>query len=520
MTSPSPSRSRRATSTRTSIPTWRSPASSRATSRYCSAAPAAASAPRPTSPPVTPPRGRGGRVQRRQRPRPRGRQSGGPTTSRCCWAAPAAASAPPPTSPPARGPLRSWWPTSTATKPDLAVVDQVRGHCLGAARRRRRHLRPSGQLPLGADPTSVVAADFNGDQDPDLAVRLFCRQGLEAAQRRRRHLRRSRRRSAPSWAAVPSRRRSVTLTATKTPDLVIATSWWARLGAGGRRQRELQRAEQLQDRLQHFAGPSSIAVRDFDGDGKPDLAVANVNDDNISVLLNNTNTNQAPVAVNDTYGTAEDTPITVPALGASPTTPTPTATVPPQSSPGRPLPTDPSVRPGTARSATPRLPTTPAPIPSPTRRATAPPNPTRRPSRSPSPPSTTPPPRRLIPTHTRGHGADHRGARRARQRQRPRQQHAPPPPSSPARANGTLTLNPDGAFAYTPAANFNGPDSFTYRASDGSAQSSPATVTITVSPVSDAPAAAADSTATAEDTARTVAAPGCWATTATPTATP
>ena len=34
--------------------------------------------------------------------------------------------------------------------------------------------------------------------------------------------------------------------------------------------------------------------------------------------------------------------------------------------------------------------------------------------------------------------------------------------------HGTLTLNGDGSFTYTPAANFNGSDSFTYKANDGS----------------------------------------------------
>ena len=47
-------------------------------------------------------------------------------------------------------------------------------------------------------------------------------------------------------------------------------------------------------------------------------------------------------------------------------------------------------------------------------------------------------------------------------------------------ANGTVTLASDGSFTYTPAANFNGTDSFTYTASDGTAVSSVATVTITV----------------------------------------
>jgi VCBS repeat-containing protein len=48
-------------------------------------------------------------------------------------------------------------------------------------------------------------------------------------------------------------------------------------------------------------------------------------------------------------------------------------------------------------------------------------------------------------------------------------------------AHGTLDLRPDGGFTYTPTAGFAGTDTFTYRASDGAAVSSPATVTITVS---------------------------------------
>jgi len=45
-------------------------------------------------------------------------------------------------------------------------------------------------------------------------------------------------------------------------------------------------------------------------------------------------------------------------------------------------------------------------------------------------------------------------------------------------ANGALTLNPDGSFDYTPGADFNGTDSFTYRANDGQLDSTDATVTI------------------------------------------
>ncbi len=73
-------------------------------------------------------------------------------------------------------------------------------------------------------------------------------------------------------------------------------------------------------------------------------------------------------------------------------------------------------------------------------------------------------------------------------------------------AHGTLALAANGSFTYTPTASFNGTDSFTYRASDGSAQSGAATVTITVRAGNDPPVAAPDSYSTAEDTALTVSA--------------
>src|SRR6185369_11609516 len=78
-------------------------------------------------------------------------------------------------------------------------------------------------------------------------------------------------------------------------------------------------------------------------------------------------------------------------------------------------------------------------------------------------------------------------------------------------AHGTLTLNADGSLVYMPALNFNGVDSFTYRASDGQAQSGIATVTITVTPINDAPVAVNDSYSTPEDTTLTVSAPGVLA---------
>jgi hypothetical protein len=47
-------------------------------------------------------------------------------------------------------------------------------------------------------------------------------------------------------------------------------------------------------------------------------------------------------------------------------------------------------------------------------------------------------------------------------------------------SHGTLTLNPDGSFSYIPATGFAGADTFTYRASDGLAVSAAAPVTLTV----------------------------------------
>jgi hypothetical protein len=53
--------------------------------------------------------------------------------------------------------------------------------------------------------------------------------------------------------------------------------------------------------------------------------------------------------------------------------------------------------------------------------------------------------------------------------------------------SGLLILNPDGTFTYTPNADFNGMDGFSYEVSDGNGGLGQATVTITVDPVNDAP---------------------------------
>ena len=53
--------------------------------------------------------------------------------------------------------------------------------------------------------------------------------------------------------------------------------------------------------------------------------------------------------------------------------------------------------------------------------------------------------------------------------------------------HGTLTLNADGSFQYMPEADYYGDDSFTYVANDGTEDSDPVAVDITVLPVNDKP---------------------------------
>jgi LPXTG-site transpeptidase (sortase) family protein len=73
-------------------------------------------------------------------------------------------------------------------------------------------------------------------------------------------------------------------------------------------------------------------------------------------------------------------------------------------------------------------------------------------------------------------------------------------------SHGTVTVNADGTFSYTPAANYNGPDSFTYQICDVDGDCDPATVDITIDPVDDPVTADDESYSTNEDTLLTVAA--------------
>jgi VCBS repeat-containing protein len=71
-----------------------------------------------------------------------------------------------------------------------------------------------------------------------------------------------------------------------------------------------------------------------------------------------------------------------------------------------------------------------------------------------------------------------------------------------AATHGTVVVNNDGTFTYTPAANYSGSDSFQYSISDGAITIN-YVMNITVNPVNDAPVTADDSITTNEDTAVT-----------------
>ena len=58
--------------------------------------------------------------------------------------------------------------------------------------------------------------------------------------------------------------------------------------------------------------------------------------------------------------------------------------------------------------------------------------------------------------------------------------------------HGSLVFDPDGTFIYVPEQNYHGPDSFTYRASDGADQSGVTTVNLNVATVNDVPVGSSD----------------------------
>ncbi|RZJ99203.1 MAG: tandem-95 repeat protein, partial [Novosphingobium sp.] len=71
-----------------------------------------------------------------------------------------------------------------------------------------------------------------------------------------------------------------------------------------------------------------------------------------------------------------------------------------------------------------------------------------------------------------------------------------------ASLHGTVIVNANGTYTYTPVANYNGADSFTVTVSDGNGGSTTVTIPVNVTPVNDAPVASSPAITTAEDTSK------------------
>jgi hypothetical protein len=68
-------------------------------------------------------------------------------------------------------------------------------------------------------------------------------------------------------------------------------------------------------------------------------------------------------------------------------------------------------------------------------------------------------------------------------------------------SHGTVTVNPNGTYTYSPAENYNGPDSFDFKVTDQFGASNTYSVDLTVSPVNDAPKGANATVSTQKDAA-------------------
>ena len=147
-------------------------------------------------------------------------------------------------------------------RPDLAIANE-RDHTVSvlanttAPEASVASFSAPQTFATGANPVDLAVADFNGDGKPDLAVANY------------------------------DRSNTVSVLLNTTPTGATTASFAA------------------QQTFATGTNPSSLTVADFNGDGKPDVAVANFSDDTVSVLLNTTppGTSSASFAAQQTFAT-------------------------------------------------------------------------------------------------------------------------------------------------------------------------------------------------------------------------
>jgi predicted outer membrane repeat protein len=182
-------------------------------------------------------------------------------------------------------------------KPDLAVANQGSGNVTILLGDGSGAFTEAAGSPLsaGLTPRSVAVGDFNGDGKPDLAVPNAISENVtillgdgsgaftEAVGSP------VRAGSRPVFVAVGD------FNGDGKPDLAVADDLSHNVtiflgdGSGGF-------SQPAGSPVGAGTQPESVAVGDFNGDGKPDLAVANEFSDNVTILLNTCTANRPPVA--------------------------------------------------------------------------------------------------------------------------------------------------------------------------------------------------------------------------------
>jgi len=183
-------------------------------------------------------------------------------------------------------------------KPDLVVANESGGTVsvllnTTAAGATAPTFAPQVTFAVGVNPESVAVGDFNGDGKPDLAVANFGDNTVSVLLNTT-----AAGATAPSFAAqrtfaVGGSPRAVAVgdfNGDGRPDLAVVNSndGTASVLLDTTAAGATAPSFAAQTTFTVGADPDAVAVGDFNGDGKPDLAVANFNDGTASVLLDTT----------------------------------------------------------------------------------------------------------------------------------------------------------------------------------------------------------------------------------------